>query len=172
MACSQYWGQQSHDDFIFMTVHYLHLTLNIFDYNLSLSSSFGKPVAPPTIPNTCQAPPECDIITTLLDDCLASPPGVNETSAQDEKVTNTSSPPPPPPLDSTREMVAPPPPPPPLPQPPSVDTLTNHICSPLAPPLILETGTVFLKAKKIISIAYCDITMTSHLFCPLSGGGE
>lgn len=126
-----------------MSVHHLYLTINNFDYHLSLSSSFGKPVAPPTIPNSCQAPHECDIITTLLDDCLASPPGVNETSAQDEKVINRSSPPTPPPLDSTREMVALPPPPPPLTQPASVDTLTNHICPPLAPPLILETGTVF-----------------------------
>lgn len=133
-------GSRSHYDFIFMSVHYLHLTINIFYYHWSLSSSFGKPVAPPTIPNTCQAPPECDIITTLLDDCLASPPAVNESSAQDEKVTNISCPPLPPPLDTTLELVAPPPP---LPQPPSVDTLTNHICSPLAPPPILETGTVF-----------------------------
>lgn len=104
---------------------------------LSLSSSFGKPVAPPTIPITCPAPPECDIITTLLDDTLTPPPAANETSAVDDELTNSPAPPPTPP-DLSEETVAPPPPPPP--PPPPLDVLTNHSCSPLAPPLFLETG--------------------------------
>ncbi|XP_070779504.1 ABI family, member 3a isoform X2 [Enoplosus armatus] len=102
-------------------------------------SSFGKPIAPPTIPTTCQAPPECDIITSLLDDAPPPPPTANEMSAQDYEVTNISAlPPPPPPPDSSGDMVALPPPPPP-PPPPLSEALTNHSAPPPAPPLSLET---------------------------------
>ncbi|XP_027132121.1 ABI family, member 3a isoform X3 [Larimichthys crocea] len=99
-------------------------------------SSFGKPVAPPTIPTTCPAPPECDIITTLLDNAPPPPPPTaNETPGHDDEVTNTSAlPPPPPPPASPGQMVAPPPPPPPL-----SEALTNHSTLPPAPPLPLET---------------------------------
>ncbi|XP_041813882.1 abl interactor 1-like isoform X1 [Chelmon rostratus] len=106
------------------------------------SSSFGKPVAPPTIPTTCHAPPECDIITTLLDDTPPPPlppPTANEIPALDDEVTDTSTlPSPPPPPHSSGEMVAPPPPPPP-PPPPASEALTNPSASPPAPPLSLET---------------------------------
>ncbi|XP_023255336.1 abl interactor 1-like, partial [Seriola lalandi dorsalis] len=89
-------------------------------------SSFGKPVAPPTIPTTLQAPPECDIITTLLDDAL-SPPAANEMLAWENEVINTSAPPPPPPPPNlsgamVEENCFPPPSPPPLP-PPSDDDM-------------------------------------------------
>ncbi|XP_054615015.1 ABI gene family member 3-like isoform X2 [Dunckerocampus dactyliophorus] len=57
------------------------------------SSTFGKPVAPPTIPTTWQAPPEGDIITTPADDTPPPPP-----------------PPPPPPNSSEMPMALPPPP--------------------------------------------------------------
>ncbi|TMS01766.1 Abl interactor 1 [Larimichthys crocea] len=99
-------------------------------------SGFGKPVAPPTIPTTCPAPPECDIITTLLDNAPPPPPPTaNETPGHDDEVTNTSAlPPPPPPPASPGQMVAPPPPPPPL-----SEALTNHSTLPPAPPLPLET---------------------------------
>ncbi|XP_073349773.1 ABI family, member 3a isoform X1 [Pagrus major] len=104
-------------------------------------SSFGKPVAPPTIPTTCPPPPECDIITSLLDDAPPPPPPppiANEKPAQDNEVTNTSAVPPPPPPPPSGAMVAPTPPPPPPPPPPSV-ALTNHSSPPPAPPLSLET---------------------------------
>ncbi|KAM3598419.1 uncharacterized protein V6R79_017843 [Siganus canaliculatus] len=93
------------------------------------SSSFGKAVAPPTIPTTCPAPPECDIIPTQLDDAPPPPlPVGNEVSDQGDEVPNSSAPPPnlsrggggegmvappPPPPPPPGEMVAPPPPPPP-----------------------------------------------------------
>ncbi|XP_023148310.2 ABI family, member 3a isoform X2 [Amphiprion ocellaris] len=104
-------------------------------------SSFGKPVAPPTIPPPWQAPPECDLITSLLDDTSPPPPTDTVISAQDDEVTNASSlpppPPPPPPPGSSGDMVAPPPPPPPIPSP--AGALTNHSTPPPAPPLGLET---------------------------------
>ncbi|XP_029365326.1 ABI family, member 3a isoform X4 [Echeneis naucrates] len=100
-------------------------------------SSFGKPVAVPTIPSTWQAPPECDIITTLLDDAPPPPPPppppTNELLAEENKVTNISVPPPPPPPGD----VAPLPPPPPLP--PLSESLTNYNAPPAAPPISLET---------------------------------
>ncbi|XP_008293022.1 ABI family, member 3a isoform X2 [Stegastes partitus] len=103
-------------------------------------SSFGKAVAPPTIPPTWQAPPECDIITTLLDDTPPPPPADIEIPAQDDEVTNILGlPPPPPPPDSSGDMVAPPPPPPPPPVPPPAMGLTNQSAPPPAPPLSLET---------------------------------
>lgn len=102
-------------------------------------SSFGKPVAPPTIPTTCP-PPDCDIITSLLDDATPPPPPpppiANEMPAQDNEITNTLAMPSPPPPPLSGAMVAPPPPPPP--PPPSV-ALTNHSPPPPAPPLSLET---------------------------------
>nr|XP_046270593.1 ABI family, member 3a isoform X2 [Scatophagus argus] len=101
-------------------------------------SSFGKPVAPPIIPTTCQAPPECDIINTLLDDAPPPPAAANEMSPPGDEIINTLAlPPPPPPPGSSGEMVAPPPPPPPLP--PPVEALTNHSSPPPAPPLMLQT---------------------------------
>ncbi|XP_068193861.1 ABI family, member 3a isoform X2 [Antennarius striatus] len=101
-------------------------------------SSFGKPVAPPTIP---QAPPECDIIATLLDDTTPPTPATNELSSQDNEVTNTSDLPPPPPApDSSGEAVAPPPPPPPPPPSLLSEGLIDHNGPPQAPPLILETA--------------------------------
>ncbi|XP_039682102.1 ABI family, member 3a isoform X3 [Perca fluviatilis] len=91
-------------------------------------SSFGKPVAPPTIPSTYQAPPESDIISTLPLDALPPPP------LHHDDVTDAPAPPPPPP-DLPGEMSALPPPPPPPPP-----SMTNHsVAPPPAPPLSLET---------------------------------
>ncbi|XP_076608554.1 ABI family, member 3a isoform X1 [Chaetodon auriga] len=106
------------------------------------SSSFGKPVAPPTIPTTCHSPPECDIITTLLDDTPPlPPPTANEMPVLDDEVTNTLTPPSPPPLGrnldfSSSGAIVAPPPPPPL---PLSEALTNQSGPPPAPPLSLET---------------------------------
>ncbi|XP_063760922.1 ABI family, member 3a [Eleginops maclovinus] len=82
-------------------------------------SSFGKPVAPPTLPT----PPKNDIITTLMDDVLPPSPAANQMSAQEDVVTITPPPPPPPPPSSP---------------PPSGD-LTNRSAPQPAPPLCLET---------------------------------
>ncbi|XP_041672961.1 ABI family, member 3a isoform X2 [Cheilinus undulatus] len=91
-------------------------------------SSFGKPVAPPTIPTTCPAPPESDIISALLDDVPPPPPASNGISPLDD-VTNTSvPPPPPPPFNSAGLTVAPPPPPPPPPD------SSGGMVAPVAPP--------------------------------------
>ncbi|XP_069381541.1 ABI family, member 3a isoform X2 [Paralichthys olivaceus] len=94
-----------------------------------ISSSFGKPVAPPTIPTTWHASPEGDIITTLLDEAPPPPP-----PATNEVLSHDVLPPPPPTPDSSGDMVSPSP----LPSlPPShSEALTNH-SSP--PPLTLET---------------------------------
>ncbi|XP_058509979.1 ABI family, member 3a isoform X2 [Solea solea] len=93
------------------------------------SSSFGKPVAPPIIPTTCEAPPEDDIMT-LMDYAPPPPP-----LAPDDEVMNTSVPPPPPPsVDSLGDMVTQP-----SPSPPQSGLLTNHNTVLPAPPLILET---------------------------------
>ncbi|CAI5676707.1 unnamed protein product [Oreochromis niloticus] len=75
-------------------------------------SSFGKPVAPPTIPTTWQAPPEADIITTLLDDAPPPPPALIEMPVPDGAL---ALPPPPPLPGSSGDILAPPPPPPPPP---------------------------------------------------------
>uniref|UniRef100_A0A8C6MDC9 ABI family member 3 n=1 Tax=Nothobranchius furzeri TaxID=105023 RepID=A0A8C6MDC9_NOTFU len=72
-------------------------------------SSFGKPVAPPTIPTNWQAPPDCDIIPTLLDDVLPPPLPTDDALSQGDEASNASVPPPPPPPVSSGEMVAPPP---------------------------------------------------------------
>ncbi|XP_035852529.1 ABI family, member 3a isoform X3 [Sander lucioperca] len=94
-------------------------------------SSFGKPVAAPTIPSTYQAPPESDIISTLLLDAPPPPP-----LPQYDDVTDAPALPPPPP-ESPGEMSALPPPPPP---PPPSEAVTNHSAAPPpAPPLSLET---------------------------------
>ncbi|XP_068458019.1 ABI family, member 3a isoform X3 [Clinocottus analis] len=87
------------------------------------SSSFGKPVAPPTIPITCQAPPDGDIITMLLDGVPPPPPTANDMSAQGDEAA--AAPPP--------SLLPPPPPPPPA------EALTNYSAPPPAPPLSLET---------------------------------
>ncbi|KAL6102334.1 uncharacterized protein ACO6RY_01961 [Pungitius sinensis] len=99
------------------------------------SSSFGKPVAPPTIPPACQPPTDGDIITMLLNEA-PSFPTLNEFSAQDDEVTNTSTPPPPPPphLPGVLLNLLPPPPP----QPPS-EAVADYNAPPPAPPLSLET---------------------------------
>ncbi|KAK9534422.1 hypothetical protein VZT92_006873 [Zoarces viviparus] len=96
-------------------------------------SSFGKPVAPPTIPTTCQASPDGDTITTLLDEAPPPPPTANEMSAQEDEVADTSTPPPPPPPDLSAETVAL------LPPPPPSEAPTNYSAPPQAPPLSLET---------------------------------
>ncbi|XP_071320147.1 ABI family, member 3a isoform X2 [Trachinotus anak] len=96
-------------------------------------SSFGKPVAPPTIPTTWQAPSECDIITTLLDNAPPPPPVTNEILAQENEVMNISAPP-----NLSGDVGAPPPPPPPPPPLPS-EAMTNHSAPSTAPPLSLET---------------------------------
>ncbi|KAF7644541.1 hypothetical protein LDENG_00220140 [Lucifuga dentata] len=83
------------------------------------SSSFGKPVAPPTAPTVW---PECDVITTLLED--APPPLL----VHDDHVILAPPPPPSPPHDTSVETVVPPQP-----------TLTNHSTTPMALPLLLET---------------------------------
>ncbi|XP_047184214.1 ABI family, member 3a isoform X3 [Scophthalmus maximus] len=102
-------------------------------------SSFGKPVAPPTIPNTWQTPPEGDIIMMLLDEAPPSPPmTMNKELAQDDEVMNISVPPPPPPPPDSPEGVVAPPNAPPSP-PPSSEDLTNHSTPPPAPPPTLET---------------------------------
>ncbi|KAG7506055.1 ABI protein family member 3-like isoform X1 [Solea senegalensis] len=93
---------------------------------VSLSSSFGKPVAPPIIPTTCEAPPEDDIMT-LVDYAPPPPP-----LAPDDEIMNTSVPPPP--VDSLGDMVTQP-----SPSPPQSGLLTNHNTVLPAPPLILET---------------------------------
>ncbi|XP_004556600.1 ABI family, member 3a isoform X1 [Maylandia zebra] len=94
-------------------------------------SSFGKPVAPPTIPTTWQAPPEADIITTLLDDAPPPPPALIEMPVPDGAL---ALPPPPPLPGSSGDILAPPPPPPPPPPP-----FSGASAPPPAPPLSLET---------------------------------
>lgn len=96
----------------------------------SLSSSFGKPVAPPTIPASCQAPPEGDIITALLDDAQA-----------DEVASAPAPPPPPPPQASVTDLSGPPP----------------------APPLILETGAVFVLSLHLFSSRSVTSSASSRL---------
>uniref|UniRef100_A0A3Q3B764 ABI gene family member 3 n=1 Tax=Kryptolebias marmoratus TaxID=37003 RepID=A0A3Q3B764_KRYMA len=119
-------------------------------------------ITPPAIPTTWQAPPECDIITTLLDDALPPPLPADEILTQGDDVINPSAlppppplielsagapPPPPPPPGSLGGVVAPPPPPPPPglskgmvtpphppPPPPSTGALTNQNLEILAPP--------------------------------------
>ncbi|KAM4598143.1 ABI family, member 3a [Polymixia lowei] len=97
----------------------------------SASSSFGKAVAPPTVP-AWPVSPDCDIITALLDEAPPPPP-MQASAVQDDEVTDTLAPPPP---DSSPGLVTPPSPP---------EVLTNPSAPPAppppppAPPLSLET---------------------------------
>ncbi|XP_061906410.1 ABI family, member 3a isoform X1 [Entelurus aequoreus] len=82
------------------------------------SSTFGKPVAPPTIPTDWRAPPEDDIVPAPGDDAPPSPPDFSEMPMA----------PPPPPDDDNSTPVAPPF------RPDSPDVVL-----PVTPPLCLET---------------------------------
>ncbi|XP_053298698.1 ABI family, member 3a isoform X2 [Pleuronectes platessa] len=98
-----------------------------------ISSSFGKPVAPPAIPSTWHAEPEDDIITTHLDEAPPPPPPpppptTNEVLSQDVSPPDPASP---------GDMVSPSPPPP-LPSSHS-EALANHSSPLQGPPLTLET---------------------------------
>lgn len=116
----------------------------MYDF-LLLSSSFGKPVAPPTI--TASAPPPANETPAQNgDDAASTPPPPPPESSEDTEA------PPPPPLGSSEDMEAPPPPPPgPLddveaPPPPALqpsfcfNTLNEQSCSPSAASPYLETG--------------------------------
>ncbi|XP_061159293.1 ABI gene family member 3-like isoform X1 [Syngnathus typhle] len=96
------------------------------------SSTFGKAVAPPTIP----CPPESDVITTPLKAAPPPPPDSSEVLMSPPPTPDSFEfpPAPPLPLESTG-LLAPPPPPPP---PPS-ETLPTTIVLPLTPPPCLET---------------------------------
>ncbi|MED6257811.1 hypothetical protein ATANTOWER_031858 [Ataeniobius toweri] len=104
-------------------------------------SSFGKPVAPPTIPTNWQAPPECDIITDLLDEAPPPPPlPAEESLRQSGEVISALPPPPPPPPDSSGLTVAPTAPPPPPPA--SSGAVINQSAPPPPPPPPSSSGTV------------------------------
>ncbi|XP_016533458.1 ABI family, member 3a isoform X1 [Poecilia formosa] len=96
-------------------------------------SSFGKPVAPPTIPTIGQAPPDCDILTSLLDEAPLPPPLPDEALPQSGDAIS-GLPPPPPPPDSSGLMVAPTAPPPPPPPPGSSGVVINQSAPPPPPP--------------------------------------
>ncbi|XP_051905872.1 abl interactor 1-like isoform X2 [Hippocampus zosterae] len=107
------------------------------------SSTFGKAVAPPTVPSL----PESDVITTLLGNATPPPEDLSEISVAAPHPIDSAETMAPPPLPDSSEMpVAPPlpldsampltPPPPPLP--PSVTPPTT-IVLPLTPPPCLET---------------------------------
>ncbi|XP_043956075.1 ABI family, member 3a isoform X1 [Gambusia affinis] len=96
-------------------------------------SSFGKPVAPPTIPPIGQAPPDCDILTSLLDEAPLPPPLPDEALPQSGDVIS-GLPPPPPPPDSSGLMVAPTAPPPPPPPPGPSGVVINQSAPPPPPP--------------------------------------
>uniref|UniRef100_A0A3Q2XBX6 ABI gene family member 3-like n=1 Tax=Hippocampus comes TaxID=109280 RepID=A0A3Q2XBX6_HIPCM len=107
------------------------------------SSTFGKAVAPPTVPSL----PESDVITTLLGNATPPLQDLSEISvAAPDPIDSAETMAPPPPPDSSEMPVAPPlpldsampltPPPPPLP--PSVTPPTT-IVLPLTPPPCLET---------------------------------
>ncbi|XP_037112512.1 abl interactor 1-like isoform X2 [Syngnathus acus] len=95
------------------------------------SSTFGKAVAPPTIPS----PPESDVITTPLKAAPPPPPDSSEVlMAPPPTPDSFEFPPAPPlPLDSAVLLAPPPPPPPPS------ETLPTTIVLPLTPPPCLET---------------------------------
>ncbi|XP_008414688.1 ABI family, member 3a isoform X2 [Poecilia reticulata] len=96
-------------------------------------SSFGKPVAPPTIPTIGQAPPDSDILTSLLDEAPLPPPLPDETLPQSGDAIS-GLPPPPPPPDSSGLMVAPTAPPPPPPPPPGSSGVVINQSAPPPPP--------------------------------------
>ncbi|XP_014869994.1 ABI family, member 3a isoform X2 [Poecilia latipinna] len=100
---------------------------------LAGGSSFGKPVAPPTIPTIGQAPPDCDILTSLLDEAPLPPPLPDEALPQSGDAIS-GLPPPPPPPDSSGLMVAPTAPPPPPPPPGSSGVVINQSAPPPPPP--------------------------------------
>lgn len=81
--------------------------------------SFGKPVAPPSVPSSWQTPPPCNVIELVPDEALPLPEAANESPAE------CLAPPPPLPHDSPTEPFIPPPPPP-LPN--------QSLAEPLAPP--------------------------------------
>lgn len=91
--------------------------------------SFGKPVAPPSVPSSWQTPPPCDIIELVPDEAPLPPEAANESPAE------CLAPPPPPPLpnESPAEPFIPPPP---L---PSESTAQETRGPPLAPPPPPET---------------------------------
>ncbi|XP_077413499.1 ABI family, member 3a isoform X1 [Vanacampus margaritifer] len=97
------------------------------------SSTFGKPVAPPTVPPLWQAPPESDVLTTLLDDAPPLPPDSSEMPVAPPAPLDSAMPmaPPSPPDSSEMPMAPPPPPPPPLPDSPEM---------PMAPPPLLDSA--------------------------------
>ncbi|XP_038138306.1 ABI family, member 3a isoform X2 [Cyprinodon tularosa] len=97
-------------------------------------SSFGKPVAPPTIPATWQSPPECDIITNLLDEAPLPPPLLTDELLPQSDDVISALPPPPPPPDSSGVMVAPTAPPPPPPPPSSSGVVISQSAPPPPPP--------------------------------------
>ncbi|XP_049600481.1 ABI family, member 3a isoform X2 [Syngnathus scovelli] len=94
-------------------------------------STFGKAVAPPTIPS----PPESDVITTPLKAAPPPPPDSSEVLMAPPLTPDSFEFPPAPPLPLDSAVLLPPPPPPP---PPS-ETLPTTIVLPLTPPPCLET---------------------------------
>lgn len=117
--------------------------------------SFGKPVAPPSVPSSWQAPPPDDVIEPLpLSDITADAPPPPPEAANESPEEPLVQPPPPPngspgetqPLIDSSEAAAPPPAPegPPLAPPPPPEALPAPELEtpplPLeAPPLPLET---------------------------------
>ncbi|XP_022527750.1 ABI family, member 3a isoform X2 [Astyanax mexicanus] len=76
----------------------------------SVTSSFGKAVAPPVVPNW--PAPDSDIITTLLDEVSTPPPPPLEGEKEAESAPGAPPPPPPPPLMDSCDLLPPPPLPP------------------------------------------------------------
>nr|XP_057905569.1 ABI family, member 3a isoform X2 [Doryrhamphus excisus] len=74
------------------------------------SSTFGKPVAPPTVPAMWQALPEGDVITTPADDAPPPPPDSDNLMAPPPPPDSDNLMAPPPPPDSDNLMAPPPPP--------------------------------------------------------------
>ncbi|XP_072549966.1 ABI family, member 3a isoform X2 [Salminus brasiliensis] len=97
----------------------------------SVTSSFGKAVPPPVVPNWPMSP-DSDIITTLLDDgsTLLPPPLEGEKEGKFEP----GAPPPPPPLLDSSDLLPPPPLPPAEESPDPVD-MSGIPPPPPAPPL-------------------------------------
>ncbi|XP_061837528.1 ABI family, member 3a isoform X2 [Nerophis lumbriciformis] len=98
---------------------------------LSGSSTFGKPVAPPTIPTDWRAPPEDDIVPAPGDDAPPSPPDFSEMPMA-----------PPSPPDFSEMPMAPPPLPDDDDSTPGVPPFLPNspdVVLPVTPPLCLET---------------------------------
>ncbi|KAL6476492.1 hypothetical protein MHYP_G00149910 [Metynnis hypsauchen] len=98
----------------------------------SVTSSFGKAVPPPVVPNWPTSP-EADIITSLLDEGPPPPPLPLEGETPSEPEVG-APPPPPPPLDSC-DLLPPPPPPPPAAETPDSADVSSIPPPPPAPPL-------------------------------------